>query len=163
MCPPLKKADLRRLEAYSLVLLGGKLGIRAPEYAAYYLDLKQLYLAIGFNESDWQFRELSVLQAARMTALCEKSEAVNNKTAAHMARNKLALFKPSSDKELRSFEAKVEHPRMEIDVAPIGAVGATESKPLLLNESPKPKSEESVGILRLILNAFNMGPRKIFP
>jgi hypothetical protein len=156
VCPPLKKDDLRRIEKCCMALLEHTLGVEATEYLTYYSDLKQLFHAMGFSETEWQFRPLSILQATRMTALCERSEAKRKKTSPDITRSRLVLSAPRPEKELKSYEAK-------LDAAQI--IHPPETK----CEVNPPKTEETCdvvckpSILSIILGALGLSQPKIFP
>jgi hypothetical protein len=152
----MKKTDLRRIEASCMVLMGHNLGVGATEYTAYYSDLKQLFLAMGFSESEWQFRPLSVLQAIRMTALCERSESKCKKTSLDRSFSRVVLTAPKLDKELKSYEAKLDPPQV---------IHTPESNNPI--NSPKAVGTSDVAcrssILSIVLRALCLTQPKIFP
>jgi hypothetical protein len=77
LVPPLTKADLRNFEKKALQLLDYSIGVKASLYVKYYFELRQLFTnIIGFKESDWLLKPLSVLQSRRLDVLAERGIAV---------------------------------------------------------------------------------------
>lgn len=74
LVPPISKGNLKDFELKALQLLDFTISVKPSLYVKYYFELRDLFVSIiGFKESDWQVKPLSIRNAKRMEALAERS------------------------------------------------------------------------------------------
>ena len=74
LVPPITKGNLKDFEIEALQLLDYSIGVKPSLYVKYYFELRELFASIiGFKETEWQVKPLSIRNAKRMEALAERS------------------------------------------------------------------------------------------
>jgi hypothetical protein len=74
LVPPITKGNLKDFEIKALQLLDYTVSVKSSLYVKYYFELRELFVSIiGFRESEWHVKPLSIRNARRMEALAERS------------------------------------------------------------------------------------------
>lgn len=74
LVPPITKGNLKDFEIKALQLLDYTISVKPSLYVKYYFELRELFVSIiGFKESEWHVKPLSIRNAKRMEALAERS------------------------------------------------------------------------------------------
>lgn len=74
LVPPITKTNLKDFELKTLQLLDYTVSVKPSLYVKYYFELRDLFVSIiGFKDSEWQVKPLSIRSAKRMEALAERS------------------------------------------------------------------------------------------
>lgn len=105
LVPPLTKTDLRNFEKKALQLLDYSIGVKASLYVKYYFELRQLFTnIIGFKESDWLLKPLSIIQSRRLDVLADRGIAPRIKATAESATKAAPYTAPAGNASAAAHE-----------------------------------------------------------